>query len=521
MQVSEKEQGKFCVMAKVWEGSGEKECTEKYDLPDYLPDVNRLLRTEARLGGISHYMNGDTLEYDGTVCYQVLYMSPQGEIKCADFESPISGSMTLSGYEDGMGLAFRAVTGGAGCRLQGPRKLTVKTKLQWQADVYSERCTEPTLAGRVTPEDRAAMQTKTETVETECFESFAVRANAVSEDIELPSSYPPLEEILALSAVPYLHDARRTERGIAYKGDVLVNVLYAAAAGEEDAEAPAYYSFARKVPIDGELDEMPCESCTVLLPHAEITGLEYRPQAAEPGESRVIEMDFEYDVTVDCYGNTEGEIVRDAYFLSYESDNETQTLPLRSVARSQTYNFSVNENEENPEPDFDRVLYTTAFAVTDSVAKEGGKLVFEGKAEVSVILTGEAGGFVGKTFTVPFRSEAEAGRTSDAFTYAVDTTVLSANARADKEKIALDLEIAIRFITFNECESRWICATTVYKDRPVAPPPASRITVYYPSAGEDLWSIAKKYHTTADGLRRENNIAGDTVSGGMLIIPKS
>ncbi|MBQ0011001.1 MAG: DUF3794 domain-containing protein [Ruminococcus sp.] len=521
MQVSEKEQGKFCVMTKVWEGTGEKECSEKYDLPDYLPDVNRLLRTEARLGGLSHYVNGDTLEYDGTVCYQVLYMSPQGEIKSADFESPISGSMTIPGYEDGMNLTFRTGTNGTGCRLQGPRKLMTRTKLQWQADVYADRCTEPTLSGRVTPEDRAAMQTKTETVEAECFESFAVRANAISEDIELPGSYPPIGEILTLSAVPYLHDARATEQGISYKGDILTTILYAAATGEESEEAPAYYSFVRKVPIDGELDAMPCESCTAFLPRAEITSLEYRPQAAEPGESRVIEMDFTYDVTVDCYGNTAGELVSDAYFLPYESDNEVETLPLGSVARSQTYNFSVNQSEENADPDYDRALFTSACAVTDSVAKEGGKLIFEGKAEVLVILAGESGGFVGKTYTVPFRSEAEAGRTADAFTYAVDTAVLSAGARADKEKVVLDLEIAIRFITFNEYEHSMIVGTTVYKDRPVTPSPTSRITVYYPSAGEDLWSIAKKYHTTADGLRRENKLSGDTVTGGMLIIPKS
>lgn len=84
---------KFCIMMKVFDGCSEKENTEKYDLPDYLPDVNKLLRVDAKLCGISRYVNGDTLEYDGSLLYHVLYATAQGEICNASFESPISGSI--------------------------------------------------------------------------------------------------------------------------------------------------------------------------------------------------------------------------------------------------------------------------------------------------------------------------------------------------------------------------------------------------------------------------------------------
>ena len=75
----------FCVMTKVFNGCSEKENTEKYDLPDYLPDVNKLLRVDARLVGMNRYVNGDTLEYDGSILYSILYATAQGEMRCASF----------------------------------------------------------------------------------------------------------------------------------------------------------------------------------------------------------------------------------------------------------------------------------------------------------------------------------------------------------------------------------------------------------------------------------------------------
>ena len=46
------------------------------------------------------------------------------------------------------------------------------------------------------------------------------------------------------------------------------------------------------------------------------------------------------------------------------------------------------------------------------------------------------------------------------------------------------------------------------------------LTVYYASAGEDIWDIARKYYTCAEMIKRENDISEDKVkNSGMLLIP--
>ncbi|MGM9663484.1 MAG: LysM peptidoglycan-binding domain-containing protein, partial [Eubacteriales bacterium] len=106
------------------------------------------------------------------------------------------------------------------------------------------------------------------------------------------------------------------------------------------------------------------------------------------------------------------------------------------------------------------------------------------------------------------------------FTYAVTSAVIFAASRADSEKIATDLEIAISFITFNEYETLAVMQSTVYKDKPVYVPEHSAVVIYYPSKDEKLWGIAKKYNTTEDAIRKANSITGDYATGNMLVIPK-
>jgi len=45
------------------------------------------------------------------------------------------------------------------------------------------------------------------------------------------------------------------------------------------------------------------------------------------------------------------------------------------------------------------------------------------------------------------------------------------------------------------------------------------IVLYYPTRGESLWSVAKKYNTTEEKLSAANGGAKDPLDGSVLMIP--
>jgi LysM repeat protein len=54
------------------------------------------------------------------------------------------------------------------------------------------------------------------------------------------------------------------------------------------------------------------------------------------------------------------------------------------------------------------------------------------------------------------------------------------------------------------------------------PPARAPLTIYFSQPGEALWDIAKRYRTTVDSIRRENELSDAAAADGqMLLIPSA
>ena len=89
MQNSENDMG-HSVLIKTFEGAGTKEVSTEYNLPDYLPDINRLLKVSAKIGESSKYLSADMLEYDGKLKFYIVYATSDGNIRSAEFSTDFS-----------------------------------------------------------------------------------------------------------------------------------------------------------------------------------------------------------------------------------------------------------------------------------------------------------------------------------------------------------------------------------------------------------------------------------------------
>ena len=74
-------QEKQSVLTKTFEGISHDEISAEYNLPDYLPDINRLLKVSAKIFESAHYLSGDAVEYDGKLKCQLLYATGDGSLK--------------------------------------------------------------------------------------------------------------------------------------------------------------------------------------------------------------------------------------------------------------------------------------------------------------------------------------------------------------------------------------------------------------------------------------------------------
>ncbi len=504
---------KNCVVIKTFEDTVIKEVNADYTLPDYLPDVSRILRTDARVCRAGKYINGSSLEYDGTVSFSIIYSTADGIIKNAEFSSDYGGSMTLGDFSGDCSVDADTELDSVTVRLQNPRKLSAKARISVSAQINCLDCTSPAVTGKCGEDD---IRCKTENIDC-CFGIEASETDvAVSEDIATASPLPAIDEIVSVFLDPYLYEIKAGDGVINYKGNAVANILYSAA--EEDPSAPkTYVSLLRRIPVSGEaIAEGATESC-ICTGNICITSLAYRKAADASGEDRTIETDFSYSVYFDAYKNVKSEITTDMYSTGYESSTEMKTLSYRCAVSGKSFNFSDSACAELPDDALSTVTAIRAAATVTGAEKSGGKLVFTGNTEIYAILS-DGGVYMGKMFSSPFRAETDAAVIPDDFDFSANASVIDIKGRTADGKLCADMEIMISYIVFCKKESRSVSVLSIMCDKPRKTDGGAKIIMYYPSKNETLWDIAKKYGTTEAEIASANGLSGES-DGSVLMIP--
>lgn len=502
----------YAVTEKAVRKNDFRDITAEYTLPDYLPDINRLLRVSAVAEKPEKYCSGSDIEYDGKIIYSIVYATADGEIRCAVFDGDYSGSVS-AGELDFSTAAVETRTENVSCRLSGPRKLTVKCKLCAAVGICPARSPEPAVAGKPSGAGDHIQYRKKRIEFTK--ETLAEEKNTpVSEDIEIDPGMPPIERIVFVNLIPCALDVREQNGKISYSGALTAEVLYESGDGER-----RYVSFSREVPVSGTLETAEASDDAFILCDIEAVNVSFRPQTNELGETKTVELDFDYSVYFRIFGKESAEITTDAYSTLCESTNEAESFKYTVPESFKTFNFSFGESEECGDELGDKVVFASAEAVLLSAEKAGSRTAVSGSVMFYAIIEGEGGSFAGKAVSFPFKAETDAGKYSELFSHIAKTYASGVNVRAVGGKLYCDCEITVCLAVFGEKETEALTATTVHTDRPVSQSAENCIVLYYPTRGESLWSVAKKYSTTESKLSSANGGIKEVTPGGVLIIP--
>lgn len=505
-----------CIMTKPVKKTDAKEIGTEYTLPDYLPDITRLLRVSARVENPEKYCSGDTVEYDGKLCFSVVYATSDGEIKNAMFDTDYSGTVTGQDIDDLSVVDVDTYTENVSCRLSSPRKLTVKTKVITNISICGMQCAQPAIGGRSTAESAKSLQYRKQRVEFMQEIKAQEKNTPISEDIEIEPGMPQISEIVFVTLTPEVNDVRCTDGKVNYNGAILANIMYEAQGSEGARE---YISFEREIPVSGSVDADGAVEGASAICDINVTNISYRPQADELGDTKTVEVDFDYSAYFRIFCKSECEVTTDMYSLDFENSNEKETVRYRTVDASKVFNFSFNENAPYDDEEFTRVISVQAGADVTSVEKAGTKAIVEGNISFSAIMGSEAGTYAGKNFTLPFKAETDIGKYSELFAHTERVCVDSVSARVTDGKMFFDAEITVNLSLFGEKEVDALKTCTVFTDRPIVCQTHANVVLYYPMRGDDLWNVAKKYNTTVEKLAALNGIGKDSLDGGVLVIP--
>ncbi|MBQ3901195.1 MAG: DUF3794 domain-containing protein [Clostridia bacterium] len=491
------------------------EAAEEFILPDYLPEIRKILSCTAEALPENKYVDGPCVESSGLVVYSVLYLGNGPELCSAPLQSEYSVKIRVRGGTEGVGardVGVTTVCESVSCRATGPRSLTLVAKLVTNVLATGRKSAEPAVTAASggetadpTPADLISIEYLRRPVRCS-----AARFYGTSGDVSGEFSVPAAQgdgEIVAPAVVrctgtAYVTDAAWDGGGLRVKGEVRVRALTSGSDGK-------YFSVDSSAPFEERIDPG-----AEFSPDGDAAGAAFARLASltvdDAGGGRFA-WTAEYDIDGEIWETGDGEAVCDAF--STACSDETEFVDVDAVRFAGGIDATFSAGSSVPAPSArNRTVVTSSGKVTGCRAevRDDGTVVFTGNCTVTAVTAGDGAASPEEvTFPVRYERSVPALAGDAGSNGAPDVRwvmkVISTGARLDGDKLSADAEIAVEASVTARERIRAVSGVILKKDEP-AETDGNVIRLYYPDEGETAWDIAKRYRVSPDSVSGDNPV---------------
>lgn len=493
------------------------ELSSDFILPDYQPEIRRLLKIGVTVTPPARYIGSGNAEFSGNVCYDVLYAGGDGQLYSAHLTAPYgfetqldeTDSADLSGGVCALAdIQPDSVTG----RVMAPRKIGIRCRLKAHIRCYADCEINERITGL---DSQASLRRLTDTAES------AVIVRCSEESVPMGDEViPELREgeirIISSDGRVFVNEASAANGCVVCRGELVLKILLCREGGDGEVEVVT-----RRLPFTRELA---AESVT--------PGWECRAWGCCPEVSVTVgdgRLNCEASMALEAEAQKKGsfDYTKDIYSVAAQSEgvfaDRQITLPVRCMNGNFTQS-GVFDAAENQIPAGARVIDADGDASAEAITCEKGRCVVTGEVKYS-ILYNDGGEYGCRELVQPFRYETDipGGTYADgALSGSAELCVTGCRARMDGERISVDSEICA---ALRACDGGEVKVLEEARFIPGVAGRRGECVVCYPDSSDTLWSVAKRYGADADRIAAQNSVRiqgapdrADTLAGVKFLI---
>lgn len=472
------------------------ESNEEFILPDYMPEIGRVLRVNATLLPDEPYPETGGTEFSGRIEYRLLYGDGEGNIT----EAPLEGRYRyrVPHAEAVTPIAFTEERiESVGARPTAPRKLGIRTRIYARPHLLlEEEIGTPLsrLVGEGTPAEAVEKELK-------LLSRTVCSSGILHAEGQFSIEDTPADALSLLSVQSaYLPEEKEARDGyLSLRGKLLFTILL-----KEEGKVP--FVKLCSLPIEEEIPAEGARHGDAVTVRAHVGSPAITLEA--DGEHTSLLLDAEYTLTAVLARNRTVSLLEDLYVHGMYHDVIKKTVTAEALIGCASGNFTVGTECPLPaDVRSDGCLFPSFTLKEATVSRVGEKAVVTGALTVSFLSFGE--GEVGRCeLPFPFRAELPLGKTEDmGETLALHVTPIGGSAQAGGAGVRLSTELAIEVTAIGSIPLSLPHA--VIKTGEVAKEEQPTVVLYYPTDGDTLWSVGKKYGMPLSQLKKGNGIPAE------------
>ncbi len=472
------------------------ELSGDFTLPDYQPEIKRLLKISANVLPPSKYIGDSQAEFAGNIDYYVFYTGSDNEIYCAALtgeykvDMPIErgGEWSVTNMTGSADVATDMISG----RVTSPRKLNIKCRLKTQARLFGDVPTGRGYEGA--DSDNEVLRGYTVCMRTLFGTGDMLR---LSDEMIIDSRQGDVRVVSADGRV-MMGEVSCNDGAVSCRGDVYLKIIMMREGGGAPYTALRKLPFSRTLTVDGASGR--CQAI------AKATVCEMN---LDVEDNRIL---IDLGLLIDATVNKAERInyVKDVYSTVYATECQYRSIRLPSNSNVISANFTLSDSaslEEAGIAQGNTVVDSSGIAMIESVQyDENGRMTVNGRARFSLLMEKD-GEYSSSDMELPFKYTADTSlQNTDGSSASIAPSIISTRARIDGERVGIDAEIAL---LGSVCELKDISALDGVSFGDEISRVRGEYVICYPSKTDSLWSVAKRYGAPVSSLFKNNRISDE------------
>ncbi|NCC86981.1 MAG: DUF3794 domain-containing protein [Clostridia bacterium] len=498
-----------CINETIYEGSVEQAIDSDVTLPDYCPDILRVLKCTIMPRINSTQTAGDRITVDGSALLRAIYVSENGRMHCYEQSIPFSKFIEKKGLESNPFVKVRIKTEYINCRAVSQRRLDIHGALSVNFMVVSKKPKEI-----LSDAQGEGIQTKKKCIEVSSVVGSTSRAFPLTDVLEIGASKPPIAQMVRTSAFATASEIKVINNKVMIKGELIINAMYSADTTEASLE-----TIETSLPISQVVELAGItEDCTTDI-MLDLTSIDIIPKADSSGSMRLLDITARVDATLNATKIMNIPIIIDAYSTQYEIESESKIVDFKRLLESFTETNLCRSSIDVSGIGIKKVLDMWCSDITSSSHIHEEELVIRGTINVCMLVEDADNqiGYIERQINYEHKRKTivtEKIECDPFVSVCASSFVIGAG-----ESIDVRVEIKVQASVFAVSSSRMIDSITIDEEQGKKKTKAS-LTIYFSQQGESVWEIARRYNTTLEAIMQENSLTEEKVlENAMLLIP--
>lgn len=500
----------FFVCKTIFNETREKTVDADIALPDYCPDIQKILKCRIEPHIETRNIIGDRIEIEGNATVKIIYIDAiKMAVRCTEQSYPFSISENLRETPKEPALQTEIKVNYLNCRALSPRRLNLHGAFNVNIKVL-DKCEERT----VTHIKGTDIQQKKSSVQYSYIRSITQRQFSVTETLEPGQNHSAVQSVIRSEIRAVKGDCKMNGNKLIYKGDLLIKLVYLADLDSGKLESMDYsIPFSQAIEPESGTDESTISLRTEILSYS----ITLRNEIGFDDPLPVLSAKL--CVTALVLEKRDTTVIKDCYSTMYRTLPEYAeiTLPILKCEFKESIVDKVNVDlTENTVSKVIDVWCENGNAVC--IQKEG-KTYITGKYNVCVLAADNEGNTVYTERSGEYTHALSQDMNIDRPDFYTETKVISSSYRICSERrIEVRTELLVSGEVYDEINIKCLSALSTDGEKPREDTKKEPLVLYYARGGEDIWDIARAYCTAPDNIRNDNELDCDALSSDRLLL---